>query len=78
MILKPIVNVLLRHFFQSPQEAIGPVIYLCCAEEAGTDTGIYLHLMQRKAVSPVAADEENGTRLWEASKPLVASSRSEP
>ena len=74
-ILKPIVNPLLRHFFQSPQEAIGPVIYLCCAEEAGTDTGVYLHLMQRKSVSPSAADEENGTRLWEASEPLVANSR---
>ena len=74
-ILKPIVNPLLRHFFQSPQEAIGPVIYLCCAKEAGTDTGIYLHLMQRKSVSPTALDEENGTRLWEASEPLVADSR---
>ncbi len=75
LILKPIVNPLLRHFFQSPQEATGPVIYLCCAEEAGTQTGIYLHLMQRKSMSPQAADEENGARLWEASKPLVAGSR---
>ncbi len=74
-ILKPIVNPLLRYFFQSPEEAIGPVIYLCCAEEAGTNTGIYLHLMQRKSVSPAARDEENGTRLWEASEPLVANSR---
>ncbi|MDE0292277.1 MAG: SDR family NAD(P)-dependent oxidoreductase [Candidatus Dadabacteria bacterium] len=74
-ILKPLVNPLLRYFFQSPQEAIGPVIYLCCAEEAGTDTGIYLHLMQRKSVSPAAADEKNGTRLWEASEPLVTNSR---
>lgn len=75
LILKPIVNPLLRHFFQSPEEATGPVIYLCCAEEAGTDTGIYLHLMQRKSVSATASDEENGTRLWEASKPLVADFR---
>ncbi|MCY3625012.1 MAG: SDR family NAD(P)-dependent oxidoreductase [Candidatus Dadabacteria bacterium] len=75
LILKPIVNPLLRYFFQSPKEAIGPVIYLCCAGEAGTDTGIYLHLMQRKSVSPAAANEENGTRLWEASEPLVADSR---
>lgn len=74
-ILKPIVNPLLRYFFQSPQEAIGPVIYLCCAEEAGTDTGIYLHLMQRKSVSPSALDGENGIRLWEASETLVANSR---
>ena len=74
-ILKPVVNPLLRYFFQSPEEAIGPVIYLCCAEEAGADTGIYLHLMQQKSVSPAALDEENGTRLWEASEPLVANSR---
>ncbi len=74
-ILKPIVNPLLRYFFQSPEEAIGPVIYLCCAEEAGTNTGIYLHLMQRKSVSPPALDEENGTKLWEASESLVANSR---
>ena len=75
LILKPIVNPLLRYFFQSPEEAIGPVIYLCCAEEAGIDTGIYLHLMQRKSVSPAALDEENGTKLWEASELLVANSR---
>lgn len=75
LILKPVVNPLLRHFFQSPEEAIGPVIYLCCAEEAGTDTGIYLHLMQRKSVSPTALDERNGTKLWEASEALVTNSR---
>ena len=74
-ILKPVVSPLLRYFFQSPEEAIGPVIYLCCAEEAGAETGIYLHLMQRKSVSPAALDEENGTRLWEASEPLVVNSR---
>ncbi len=74
-ILKPLVNRLLRHFFQSPEEAIGPVIYLCCAEKAGKETGLYLHLMQQKSVSAAALDAENGTRLWEASSLLVASSR---
>lgn len=75
LLLKPLANAVLRHFFQSPEEAIGPVIYLCCAEEAGRTTGMYLHLMQRKAVSPTASDPENGARLWEASEPLVAKSR---
>ena len=74
-IVKPIVNPLLRYFFQSPEEAIEPVIYLCCSEEAGASTGLYLHLMQRKSVSPTALDEENGTKLWEASRPLVTNSR---
>lgn len=75
LLLKPLVRAVLGHFFQSPEEAIGPVIYLCCAEEAGQTTGMYLHLMQRKAVSPLALDPENGARLWEASEPLVARSR---
>ena len=74
-LLKPIVDPLMRHFLQSPEEAVGPAIYLCCAEEAGRATGIYLHLMQRKSVLPAAADPENGARLWAASEDLVAKSR---
>ncbi len=76
--LKPLVNPLLGHFFQPPEQAIGPVIYLCCAEAAGTATGMYLHMMQQKSVSPAAADPENGTRLWEASAALLAKSRKTP
>ena len=71
----PEVNPLLKRFFQSPEQAIGPVIYLCCAEPAGNATGIYLHMMQRKSVAPAAADPENGARLWEASEALVAKAR---
>ena len=73
--LKPLVNPLLRRFFQSPEQAIGPVIYLCCAEPAGNATGMYLHMMQRKSVAPAAADPVNGARLWEASETLVAKAR---
>ena len=75
MLLRPIINAVLRRFFQSPEEAIGPVVYLCCAEEAGSSTGIYLHLMNRKQVSPAASDPESGARLWTASEPMVARSR---
>ena len=69
--LKPIINPLLRRCFQSPEEAIGPVIYLCCAEAAGHTTGMYLHMMQRKSVSPTASNPENGAKLWEASEALI-------
>ncbi len=75
LLLKPLANAVLGHYFQAPEEAIGPVIYLCCAAEPGRTTGLYLHLMQRKAVSSTASDPENGARLWEASEPLVAKSR---
>lgn len=74
-LLKPLVNLLLRHFLQSPEEAVGPAIYLCCSEEAGSATGMYLHLMQRKSVLPAASDPENGAGLWEASEKLVSASR---
>ncbi|MCE2532076.1 MAG: SDR family NAD(P)-dependent oxidoreductase [Acidimicrobiia bacterium] len=72
--LRPIFNAWLRRFFQSPTEAIGPVVHLCCAPEAGNSTGMYLHMMHRKQVSPDAADPHNGARLWEASEPMVARS----
>ncbi len=75
ILLRPIVNAVLRKFFQSPEEAIGPVVYLCCSEEAGSSTGLYLHLMHRKQVSPIASDPESGARLWTASEPMVARSR---
>ena len=77
-LLKPILKAVFRRFFQSPEEAIGPVIYLCCAEEPGHATGMYLHMMQHKSVSAAAADLENGVRLWEASEALVARSRESP
>ena len=73
-LLKPLINPVLRRFFQSPKEAFGLVIYLCCAEPAGNATGMYLYMMQRKYVSTTASDPENGARLWEASEALVAKS----
>ena len=75
LLLKPVINPVLRLLFQTPEKAIGPAIYLCCAQASGEATGMYLHLMQRKSVSPAASDLENGTRLWEASEALVAKSR---
>ena len=71
MLLRPIVKPVLRHFFQSPEEAIGPVVYLCCAEQAGRATGMYLHMMRRKPVSRAASDPGNGIRLWEESEALL-------
>ncbi len=73
--LKPIIHPALRLLFPPPEKAIGPAICLCCAEAAGETTGMYLHLMHKKSVSPAASDPKNGTRLWEASEALVAKSR---
>ena len=75
ILLRPIVKPLLRHFFQAPEEAVGPVVYLCCAEEAGHATGLYLHMMRRKPVSRAASDPGSGARLWGESEFLVKKSR---
>lgn len=74
--IRPLVNPFLRRFFPSPGDAVNPVIWLCCSEQAGAETGIYLHMMQRKAVSAQAADPENGARLWRAGEALL--SQAEP
>lgn len=73
VLLKPVVKPLLRYLLQSPEEAINPAIYLCCSKEAGATTGMYLHLMQRKSVSPTASNPENGSLLWKASSELMRS-----
>lgn len=75
LLLKPVIGPVLRLLFQTPEKAIGPAIYLCCAQASGETTGMYLHLMQRKSVSPAASNPKNGARLWEASEALVAKSR---
>ncbi|MCY3910272.1 MAG: SDR family NAD(P)-dependent oxidoreductase [bacterium] len=74
-LLKPIVSPVLRLFFRSPAKAIAPIIYLCCAPEAGASTGMYLHLMNHKPVSDSAANADNGAKLWDASEAMVAKFR---
>ena len=69
--LRSVVDPLLRLLFRSPDEAVEPAIWLCCAPEAGNSTGMYLHLMQRKQVSESASDPDNGAKLWEASQDLA-------
>ena len=74
-LLKPILDPVLRRFFRSADEAVAPVVYLCCAPETADSTGIYLHLMRRKEVSQGAADPANGSRLWQVSQAMVETSR---
>lgn len=73
--LRSFVDLVLRRLFRSPEEAVEPVTWLCCAPEAGSSTGLYLHLMHRKQVSESAADPAHGAKLWEASQAMVEQSR---
>jgi len=58
-------------FFKAPAKACEPVVYLSCARSLEGRTGVYLHLMEEKAVAPATSDPENGPRLWHASQALL-------
>ena len=67
---RPLLRLVFRLFFRSPEKACKPVVYLACSEEHGSLPMDYLFLMQRKAMDPRAEDPENGKRLWEMSEEL--------
>lgn len=69
--LKPLVVPMMRFFFLTPEKAARPVSYLCCADDAGRRSGIYLHMLREKRPSDHATDPANGARLWKASKMLL-------
>ncbi|MDE0001670.1 MAG: SDR family NAD(P)-dependent oxidoreductase [Rhodospirillaceae bacterium] len=69
--LKPLLYPVMKLLFASPEKAAKPVIYLCCAEEMGRRSGVYLHLMREKSASPLARDEAAGARLWQVSTSLL-------
>jgi NAD(P)-dependent dehydrogenase (short-subunit alcohol dehydrogenase family) len=69
--LKPLVAPMMKLFFLTPEKAARPVSYLCCADEAGERSGIYLHMLREKRPSEHATDPANGVRLWEASEKLL-------
>lgn len=70
--LKPIIGAVMKVFFLAPQRAAIPVIYLCCSEEAGKRTGMYLHLKREKPVSALASDTEIGQKLIAASDVILS------
>lgn len=69
--LKLLLFPVMKLLFASPEKAAKPVIYLCCAEEMGRRTGVYLHLMRERPASPLARDKAAGTRLWQVSTSLI-------
>ena len=60
--------------FQSPEKAARAIIYLCCAEAPGKETGRYMRMMNEKSISKLASNPENGRKLWERSESMVKNS----
>jgi len=58
-------------FFQSPEKAIGPFVYLGAAPEVEGTTCRYLHMMTEKRMDEKAYDPDAGKRLWERSEEIA-------
>jgi NAD(P)-dependent dehydrogenase (short-subunit alcohol dehydrogenase family) len=70
-LLKPVLDVVLGIFFQSPEKAAPPVVHLACARSIEGESGLYLHMLRRKDPSPEAMDPRKGALLWEKSTKLL-------
>ena len=69
-VFRPLLKLVFRIFFRSPEKACRPVVYLAAARELEGSTGIYQFLMQRRSMDEKACDPQNGARLWELSEQL--------
>ncbi len=60
-----------RPFFTSPRRGASTIVDLASAPGAGDFSGLYFANSQPAPMSPVAADDEVGERLWEVSEVLT-------
>ena len=69
---KPLLGVAFRLFFQSPSDAARPVLWLAASPEITGQTGVYLHMTQRRHPSPAVLDPSEGARLLDEAHALLA------
>ncbi len=68
---KPLLNLVFRLFFQSPEVASRPVLWLTAAANPGARTAVYLHMRKRTSVAAIAADPEQGAAAWAATHGVI-------
>ncbi len=73
-VFKPLLRLVFKAFFRSPETACEPVVYFSASKKIEGRDFDYLFLMQRKEVDSKASNSENGKKLWKLSSELVASS----
>ena len=71
-LFQPLLKGVFSIFFRAPAKAAVPVIYLAASADVEGKSFDYLFLMSRKEVSELAADPENGKRLWALSEEMVS------
>lgn len=70
-LLKPILWLVFKAFFQTPLKASRPAVYLACSPKMEGQTNVYLHMMQDKKMADPAYVETNGKQVWTASEKLL-------
>ena len=68
---QPLLSLVFKIFFRSPETACEPVVYFAVSQEVEGKTNDYLFLMSRKEVDEKASNAENGKILWEKSEALL-------
>lgn len=70
-VLKPILWLVFKAFFQTPTKASRPAVYFACSPQLEGKTDQYFHMMQDKRMAAPAYEVENGQKVWEASTQLL-------
>lgn len=65
-LLKPLLNVVQRLLFASPEKAAKPVVYLTAAQAIEGRSDIYLHLMSEKTLAEPTRDAALRRQVWDA------------
>ena len=70
-LLRPVLWLIFKIFFQTPTRAARPALYFACSDKLEQETGMYLHMMQEKRMAKPSYDKENGKKIWAASEELI-------
>ena len=70
-LFKPLMKLVFKIFFRSPEKASEPLTYLAASKNVEGKTIDYLFLMSRISVDEKALDPENGIKLWQMTERLL-------
>ena len=73
VVFKPLLRLVFKAFFRSPETACEPLVYFSASKKVEGQGFDYLFLMQRKEIDEKASNSKNGKKLWKLSSELVAS-----
>lgn len=70
-LVQPIMKLVFKIFFSSPEKAAEPVVYLAASKDMEGKNKDYLFLMSRRSVDDNASSIENGKHLWDITENLL-------